>query len=545
MLTAGFIDLSGFSSWTLAYAEWWWASLIWLGFALTLDVLVQRWQPRWRHRVIFACLLCLPLLPVWLSLTRPLQPFVSMEQTSRLATWVLDPLPPLTPDDLPFQPDSIGAIEELSRLRDPSAPPRFALKPWLALTMGFSVLMGLGFFARGAWQVYRWKHNAVPVTDDSIRSMLKSESTRLGFRQSPQLLVSPDLPVPLAMGIWQRCILLPKELLTSLSESDQRQILRHELTHLQNLDPSSLLLSGLLRALMVTQPLIWLFHRRLALVAELAADQNAYQTLDEGVAYTRLLVRLAENMRPWSGNSYATGALNQKSVFLQRSEFVLHALGRDQATSRFAPIGVSLIGVAALSAVTTLQIAPRIESGIFVGNTTTPVEHVVWPYDGSGFIPATIDLPVKYAINDETHTLVSETLGITLPITVVDWGGRYDLPAEAPQKTTFFIVQGATNRMLTLSLCRTPGPYPAGEWTLHAVHPSLSGAVPVVPDSGEELAIQRLLWSWIEQRMSPSEQLTFYMNEGRWPTEISDELTARGIGEALSTFQEARDGKFH
>jgi len=90
-----------------------------------------------------------------------------------------------------------------------------------------------------------------------------------------ELLVSREIDVAVAIGVWRPRVLLPQGWSESRSADELRAILAHELAHVRNGDLRWLAASRLLLVLLWAQPLYWWLRRQMRLDQETLADAVA------------------------------------------------------------------------------------------------------------------------------------------------------------------------------------------------------------------------------------------------------------------------------
>lgn len=103
---------------------------------------------------------------------------------------------------------------------------------------------------------------------------------------------------PLAIGVFRPAIVLPARLSDDLSVEATRQIVRHELNHLQWRDPSVNALLRIIRALFWINPPLWFLERAARLEREAAADFAVVEIdnfdAEKIAAYAGALVEMAK-----------------------------------------------------------------------------------------------------------------------------------------------------------------------------------------------------------------------------------------------------------
>ncbi|HLE84879.1 MAG TPA: M56 family metallopeptidase, partial [Thermoanaerobaculia bacterium] len=114
-----------------------------------------------------------------------------------------------------------------------------------------------------------------------------------GVPRRVRLTGSPALPVPVALGVGEREICLPRRALTELGERRQRGLLAHELAHLERRDPAWLLASRAIESLLFLQPLNRLARARLQEISELRCDAWAVAATGDRIGLARCLTEVA------------------------------------------------------------------------------------------------------------------------------------------------------------------------------------------------------------------------------------------------------------
>jgi HEAT repeat protein/beta-lactamase regulating signal transducer with metallopeptidase domain len=144
--------------------------------------------------------------------------------------------------------------------------PRVLFFTWLAV-----VLVMLARIATGWVIVSRIARRAVPLPDETWRSLADRAGRALGLKSPVELRLSDDVAMPFACGLVTPLIVLP----TSSSEwtLERRQaVLMHEFAHISRGDLAMNMLSHTVRALYWFHPLAWLAAYRLRVEGERASD---------------------------------------------------------------------------------------------------------------------------------------------------------------------------------------------------------------------------------------------------------------------------------
>ncbi|MFP5379971.1 MAG: M56 family metallopeptidase [Vicinamibacteria bacterium] len=135
----------------------------------------------------------------------------------------------------------------------------------LALVHAAGVLVAAGILARRALEVAGWRRRATPVSAGVLATDAEIVAGRAGGRAARvALLISVDVPGPVAIGVWRPVVLVPPGFET-LPTPTRRAVLAHELAHHRHHD---LLVEWWLS---VAQA-IWWFHPIVHALARVARD---------------------------------------------------------------------------------------------------------------------------------------------------------------------------------------------------------------------------------------------------------------------------------
>ena len=142
-----------------------------------------------------------------------------------------------------------------------------------------------------------------------------------------RVLVSDDVPGPIAAGIVRPAVLLPAFLVEELSEAELEQVLTHELAHIRRWDDWANLAQKVVEALLFFHPAVIWIGRRLTLEREIACDDWVVGLAGTARPYATCLTRLAAIHR--ATPQLAPGALARRPQLSIRVEALLEG-GRDR-----------------------------------------------------------------------------------------------------------------------------------------------------------------------------------------------------------------------
>jgi beta-lactamase regulating signal transducer with metallopeptidase domain len=241
----------------------------------------------------------------------PLPP-VTVPNSRHPAFWVLDQVPaaPLSPD---------------SRVTQNWFPICLAARPVsevIAALWGFASAILLIRLAISYRSMQRLKTRAAPAAE-RLQQRLTVLAERAGVRRQARLLVSDEVCAPMALGLFDPAILIPRSLPQQVSELDFDHIALHELAHLRRFDDWINLLQKFLEALLPIQPALFWIGRQLTLERETACDDWVIASTGTPKPYVTSLTRIAE-LSLWARSGIlASGAAGHPSQLYQRVQRLL------------------------------------------------------------------------------------------------------------------------------------------------------------------------------------------------------------------------------
>ena len=159
---------------------------------------------------------------------------------------------------------------------------------------------------RGWWITRRWAANTLPVDSNSVL-----ESIYLGLpaemRQGVALRLTDSLDLPALTGILRPEIWLPRTLSATLTPTELRHILLHELGHARRRDLLAQWLCSLTCCVHWFNPFVWLLARLARTDRELACDawvlSRGKLQAETVASYGHTLLKVVEGV--WRGTSRA------------------------------------------------------------------------------------------------------------------------------------------------------------------------------------------------------------------------------------------------
>ena len=165
--------------------------------------------------------------------------------------------------------------------------------------------------------------NSVPVPFEALGEEVQSAVTRPG-RGSVEVRLSDAVDAPSVIGFFRPAVVVPRSLWTELAPADLKQIIMHEMAHLDRGDDWTNLLQKLLRALLPLNPALFWAERHLCREREQACDDAVLDAAGNARAYATCLTKLAENRLVRRVTSLAPGFWQRHSELAGRVENILH-----------------------------------------------------------------------------------------------------------------------------------------------------------------------------------------------------------------------------
>lgn len=227
----------------------------------------------------------------------------------------------------------------------------FALPQYVALALFglwcVAALLLLVRLAVNLWRLERLKSDALPLPVEYRERLQRWASADKGEREV-RLCTCESIEVPVAVGLFDSMILIPKHLLDSLSQSEIDQIILHELAHLRRADDWTNGVQRLIQALFFFNPAVLYIAQQLDLEREVACDDWVVDQTKEVRPYATCLTKMAE-ATAWPHRPLAApGVFVTRRGLSVRVERLLRA-GRNIRTSvAFGPTGAIVAGLIVL-----------------------------------------------------------------------------------------------------------------------------------------------------------------------------------------------------
>lgn len=327
------------------FLEVFWKSGVVLAAGLCASALLRRRSADVRRlalstsvAALFVAAVLVPMLPRWTAAA----PAWLQRASSVSPAPAHRPVPPAVPDGTAPLLPPLGPAAANQPASHP-LPIRIPAIPliWLA---GTTIL--LARFLVGLRALRRLRTASQVLSDNVATPDLRR---RVSLRQSD------SIDAPITWGIVRPVILVPAGF-EELQDECRRQVLCHELGHIQGQDFLLRVLVEIARAAIWFQPLMWITRRQLREEQELACDNRVLASGGRSSAYAKLLL-------DWDGGLRGNGVLiavgmAQPSCLKRRLYALLDLDTRRETVSRAAVATTWLLGLATVLPLAAFDLVP-------------------------------------------------------------------------------------------------------------------------------------------------------------------------------------------
>jgi beta-lactamase regulating signal transducer with metallopeptidase domain len=309
-----------------------------LGAASLLSLAWRNSAAARRHLVWALALGGVLVLPIvqWLGPIWPVLPRVTtVPVPPPPPSTTVSPVHPLTPP--------LDEVRSPSR-REATTPPATTPPPVVGTTvprlMGWiigvwlaGVVLVLGSFAVARWRIGRLATRSREVTVGAWRDLFDRLQAELGLRRRVTLVTISGPAMPMTWGVRHPVVLLPADA-ESWPERRRRDVLLHELAHVERRDCLTQLLAVLSCAAYWFHPLVWLAAGRLRVERERACDDRVLTAGAVPSEYAEHLLEIARTLRAGAATALAGLAMARPSHLATRLLDVLEPTRRREALTR-------------------------------------------------------------------------------------------------------------------------------------------------------------------------------------------------------------------
>ena len=285
----------------------------------------------------------------------------------------------------------------------------------LAVFVLWAVLAGYALvrLVLGLIRLEQLKRDALPLPIEYRDAMPQWLRANKGARDV-RLCVSDATDVPVAVGLFDAMILIPRSLLDRLSEPEVDQICLHELAHLRRADDWTNGLQRVISALLGWNPAAQFAGQQLDLEREVACDDWVLSLSGAVRPYALCLTKMAESAA-WPHHPIpAPGVFATRKHISLRIERLLGA-GRNIATNLSLAPAAAAVAIVGAIALAIAVVAPSVAAPVLpaAAATAATASHVA-------VHPAASPAPKIKAIEIPAHQIAVPAVTVHVPGQVVD-----------------------------------------------------------------------------------------------------------------------------
>ncbi len=257
--------------------------------------------------------------------------------------------------------------------------PQFKIPTVFALAVfvvwGLVAFVVLGRLILAIISLEKLKRDSLPL-DVAYRDQMPEWNAAVKDFRDVRICISDAIEVPVAIGLFDAMILLPRQLVSSLDAKEIDQIALHELGHLRRNDDWTNALQRIACSFMFFNPAAWFVSRQLDLEREVACDDYVLRTTGAARSYAFCLTRIAE-VTSWPQRGVAApGVFITRRNISIRIERLLRSgrtIGSSIAPEIAATVAVALVLVSVLLRTMTPSVAYTLPAAKEKDKMATPM----------------------------------------------------------------------------------------------------------------------------------------------------------------------------
>jgi beta-lactamase regulating signal transducer with metallopeptidase domain len=201
------------------------------------------------------------------------------------------------------------------------------------------------------------RRNALPISPQVREQLRRWNEKAAGIEV--RLCLSDETVVPIAVGLFDCMVLIPRRLIEELEPADLDRIVLHEIAHLRRRDGVIYALQQIANALYFFSPGVAWLSRTLDIEREVACDDWVLERRSDATPYANCLVRLAEGV-PWPHKALAApGAFVTRHSMSIRIERILQHARDARLRAAPAPVAAAIAAAGVIAAIG-LSFAPSL-----------------------------------------------------------------------------------------------------------------------------------------------------------------------------------------
>jgi beta-lactamase regulating signal transducer with metallopeptidase domain len=281
------------------WAVAWQSAILAAAVAILAGLFLGRAPPSIRYWVWQILALKLLLMPFWtfaLPLPRLAYTMHANSTFDSGRNLSINPLAPVAPPRGTDSPNDVA--EEASNARHPAISPRLPRvnwQSWLLLPWSGVVIAQIG---RLFWQRHRLQRLLRESTpgEPALAGLIAELAAEIDLGKAPRVVLTGSDCSPFVCGVRHAVLVMPARLAASLSPTEHRHVVLHELAHVRRRDLVWGWISELARVIYFFHPAVHWIAYRARLERELACDQLAMaHSGHDAREYAATLVRVVSH----------------------------------------------------------------------------------------------------------------------------------------------------------------------------------------------------------------------------------------------------------
>jgi TonB family protein len=203
------------------------------------------------------------------------------------------------------------------------------------------------------WIVAFWLAGVLVAGSRLVVSFIRIERIRRNATPidlyGQRVLVSTDIAIPVAGGLFQPAVILPKTVVETLASSDLARVVAHERAHIRRNDLAGNLIQRCIEAMLFFNPWVYVIGRHLVDERESACDDRAVALTGEATDYAQCLATLAQGANHRRDVLLTPSALGSRNSVIARIERLIRNGASGVTSLNYYAIGGTIVLFAILT----------------------------------------------------------------------------------------------------------------------------------------------------------------------------------------------------
>ena len=243
----------------------------------------------------------------------------------------------------------------------------------------------------------------------NIKEFLKQKNCDIDINKKIRIGVSNAICTPLSIGIFRKCIVFPAE---NIENNDFNIMIRHELTHIKNMDIEYKFLLLILRSIYWFNPIVYYLTKQINEIIELNVDDIVLNESDINyrIEYGKVLLKQIENSR-LKKSQVVTSFADSKNNIMSR----FYNITNTEKRIKFTKI-ISLFILVLMISTTLILVFPNINFAMKLENAMNENSNYIFPIAEECSISSeysdnhkAIDIGIKTQDNEDAYIMAIQS----------------------------------------------------------------------------------------------------------------------------------------